>query len=59
MTGVLPVALGGGTKVLQSLLKAGKEYIGLMHLHRKIEQSKIHKLVKEFPELQYQSHLML
>jgi len=48
VTGVLPIALGRGTKVLQSLLKAGKEYVGLMHLHKKIGQSRIHKLAKEF-----------
>ena len=48
VTGVLPIALGRGTKVLQCLLKAGKEYVCLMHLHKEINQSKIHKCVKNF-----------
>jgi len=33
VTGVLPVALGKGTRIVQSLLSAGKEYVCLMHLH--------------------------
>jgi H/ACA ribonucleoprotein complex subunit 4 len=48
VTGVLPIALGKGTKVLQTLLKAGKEYICLMHLHKEVGYSKIYKLAKEF-----------
>jgi len=48
VTGVLPIALGRGTKVLQCLLKAGKEYVCLMHLHKEINQSKIHNFVKDF-----------
>lgn len=48
VTGVLPIALGRGTKVLQTLLKAGKEYVCLMHLHKEVSQSKIHKMAKEF-----------
>ena len=33
VTGILPVALGRGTRVVQSLLTAGKEYVCLMKLH--------------------------
>lgn len=33
VTGVLPVAIGGGTRVVEALLKAGKEYVCLMHVH--------------------------
>jgi len=48
VTGILPIALGRGTKVLQGLLKAGKEYVCLMHLHNEVNQSRIQKMAKEF-----------
>jgi H/ACA ribonucleoprotein complex subunit 4 len=48
VTGVLPVALGKGTKVVQLLLLAGKEYIALMHLHKPTEDYKIYQVMKEF-----------
>ncbi len=34
VTGVLPIGINGGTKVLHTLLRAGKEYVGVMQLHR-------------------------
>ena len=34
VTGVLVVALATGTRVVHSLLKAGKEYVCVMHLHQ-------------------------
>ena len=33
VTGALPVALGNGTRIVEGLLTAGKEYVGVMHLH--------------------------
>ncbi|MBN2458250.1 RNA-guided pseudouridylation complex pseudouridine synthase subunit Cbf5 [Candidatus Woesearchaeota archaeon] len=33
VTGVLPVALGRGTRIVQALLSAGKEYVTIMHMH--------------------------
>lgn len=48
VTGVLPIALGDATRIVQTLLKAGKEYVCLMHLHDEIVQSKIYKTAKEF-----------
>jgi len=48
VTGCLPLALGKSTRVVQTLLKAGKEYVCLMHLHKEIPQSKIQKAVKDF-----------
>ena len=48
MTGVLPLGIEKATKVMETLLKAGKEYICLMHIHDQIPQSKIHKTSKEF-----------
>jgi len=48
VSGVLPVSIGKATKIMEALLKAGKEYICLMHIHKPIPQSKIHKSSKEF-----------
>lgn len=48
VTGVLPVALGRSTKILQSLLKAGKEYVCLMHIHKELPEEKIKKTIMSF-----------
>lgn len=48
VTGVLPISIGKATKIMDALLKAGKEYICLMHIHKPMSQSKIHKTSKEF-----------
>ena len=48
VTGCLPVALDKATRITQFLLTAGKEYICLMHIHKDIPPSKIHKTAKEF-----------
>lgn len=48
VTGVLPIALGQGTKIVQALLNAGKEYIALMHLHKKVDDEKLRKMCDSF-----------
>jgi H/ACA ribonucleoprotein complex subunit 4 len=48
VTGVLPIALENSTRVVQVLLKAGKEYICIMHLHRVVDESKLLSTIKEF-----------
>ena len=48
VTGVLPVALGRGTRIVMALLTAGKEYVCLMHLHKVVDEEKIRKVCKEF-----------
>ncbi len=48
VTGVLPVALGRGTRVVQSLLTAGKEYVTLMHLHKPLDEYKVRQLLADF-----------
>ena len=48
MTGVLPIALGKATRIVQTLLKAGKEYIGIMHLHTDIPEEEINKAAESF-----------
>jgi H/ACA ribonucleoprotein complex subunit 4 len=48
VTGVLPVAVGKGTRVVQALLVAGKEYVCLMHLHKEVPEEKIHSVMNDF-----------
>lgn len=48
VTGVLPVALGRGTRIVQSLLKAGKEYICIMHVHDDVKDGKLKKVMGQF-----------
>tara|TARA_Y100000310_G_C20699785_1_gene828626 strand:- start:4344 stop:5321 length:978 start_codon:yes stop_codon:yes gene_type:complete len=48
VTGVLPIALGRATRVVQALLPAGKEYVAIMHLHSEIEEDKLFKTVNSF-----------
>ena len=47
-TGVLPIGVGSATKILQFLLPAGKEYIGLMKLHNDCQAEKIKEICKNF-----------
>ena len=44
--GLLPVALGRATRIVQTLLKSGKEYIGIMHLHKDVEETKLKETIK-------------
>ena len=48
VTGVLPVALSKGTRIVQTLLTAGKEYIALMHLHKDVKEKKVKQVMKSF-----------
>ena len=48
VTGVLPIGLNKGTKVLQSLLNAGKEYVCLMHIHKPQTEERIKEVCAEF-----------
>lgn len=47
-TGVLPVGLGNATKVLQFLLLAGKEYVGVMKLHKDVSKKQLFEVCKSF-----------
>ncbi len=47
-TGVLPTGINAGTKVLRALLLAGKEYVGIMHLHGDVPEEKVREVAKEF-----------
>jgi H/ACA ribonucleoprotein complex subunit 4 len=48
VTGSLVVTLGNATKVTQVLLKGGKEYLCLMHLHKPVEEETIKNVMGEF-----------
>lgn len=48
VTGVLPVALGNATRIVQVLLLGGKEYIGIMHLHKPVDEKEIKKTIKKY-----------
>jgi H/ACA ribonucleoprotein complex subunit 4 len=54
VTGVLPVALEEATKVIQALLRAGKEYVGVMKLHGDVSEKQIREVFKEFQGKIYQ-----
>ena len=47
VTGVLPIAIGRATRIVQALLPAGKEYVAIMHLHKEIDESKLRKTIKQ------------
>jgi len=40
-TGVLPIAVGSAARALRVMLSAGKEYVGLMKLHKEVDHKKI------------------
>lgn len=46
VTGILPVATGRATRVVQTLLTAGKEYVAIMHLHKGVEEEKLRETIK-------------
>lgn len=48
VTGVLPVAIGKATRIVNYLLSAGKEYVCLMHLHNDYPEYEIRKIMSTF-----------
>lgn len=54
MTGVLPVALGDSTKIVQALLYSGKEYVCVMRLHGDAPEDKTRAVLREFEDVIYQ-----
>ena len=48
VTGLLPTALAKGTRVVQTLLSAGKEYVCLMHIHKELPEEEISKVMMSF-----------
>jgi len=54
VSGVLPTALEDATKIVQTLLPAGKEYICVMHLHGEVPQHRLDQVLREFEGEIYQ-----
>lgn len=48
VVGVLPVALGRATRIVQTLLTAGKEYVAVMHLHKNVEEEKLRETIQKY-----------
>ena len=48
VTGVLPIALAKATRIVSLLLQSPKEYIALMHIHKKVSEDDIRRVMKEF-----------
>ena len=48
VTGVLSIAIGRGTRIVQALQTAGKEYICLLHLHKKFPKEEVERAVLSF-----------
>ena len=47
VTGVLPVALDRGTRIVQGLLTAGKEYVAIMHLHKEVDEKTLRETIQK------------
>lgn len=48
VTGVLPVAIGKATRIVQALQPAGKEYICIMHLHKEMGGDEVKSVLESF-----------
>ena len=48
VTGVLPVATGRATRIVEVLLTAGKSYVGVMKLHSDVDDKTLESLRKKF-----------
>lgn len=48
VTGVLPVALENATKAMSVLMGLDKEYVGVMHLHKEVEEKFLKETVSNF-----------
>jgi len=54
VTGVLPITLQDGTKIVQALLDSGKEYVCVMRTHEEVPETKIQKTLDHFTGEIYQ-----
>ena len=48
VTGVLPIALGNATKAMPALTGLDKEYVGVMHLHKTVDEELLRKTITKF-----------
>lgn len=54
VTGILPMGIGDGTRVMQALLPAGKEYVCVLELHNLVPEDEIRRVLEEFVGKIYQ-----
>lgn len=54
VTGILPTMLGDSTRVVETLLSAGKEYVCLMRVHATLPRKSILEVCSEFSGVIYQ-----
>lgn len=54
VTGVLPVALGKATRLVDVLMGAGKEYVGVINLHKTVGSERIDSVIGNFTGKIYQ-----
>ncbi len=54
VTGILPTMLGDSTRVVETLLSAGKEYVCLMRLHATLPRKSVLEVCSEFSGVIYQ-----
>lgn len=47
VTGVLPIALENATKAMPVLMGLDKEYVGIMHLHKEIDENILRDVIRE------------
>ena len=48
VTGVLPVALENGTKIMPMLVGLDKTYVGIMHIHQEVNENFLNESVSNF-----------
>jgi len=48
VTGCLPVALGKATRILELMLKYGKEYVCVMELHKDLDEKELREAIMTF-----------
>ena len=48
VTGVQPIGLGKATRIMEFLLTAPKEYVCIMHLHKKVPEAEIQNAIELF-----------
>jgi H/ACA ribonucleoprotein complex subunit 4 len=48
VTGILPMGVGRATRALSVLSEAGKEYVGIMKLHKPASETEVERLFEEF-----------
>ncbi len=48
VSGILPITLENACKVIPALQKLDKEYLGVMHLHKNVNEKKLKEVTKKF-----------